>query len=130
MSARTELAELLAETLPGFDVVDHFQTPDNIDSTASGGKPRLVLWRDTITPGQTLGLRGHAFVVWLLVPETDPELVDGKLDTAVETLLNMLELGPAGYARVGWTEAQRAVFQDSYPGYRVTLTFQTNKLGS
>jgi hypothetical protein len=130
MSARTELGQLLTETLPSFDVVDHYQVPDNLDSEASGGKPRLVLWRDTITPGQTMGLRGHSFVVWLLVPGTDPELVDDKLDQAVETLLNMLELGPAGYSRVGWTEAQRAVWQDAYPGYRVTLTFQTNKLGS
>jgi hypothetical protein len=129
MSARTELAQLLADTLPLFDVVPVYKVPDNLDSVASGGKvAQLILWRDTLTPGPTLRTRSHAFVVWLIVPGTDPETVDDELDEQLGVFLNMLDDGPL--PRVGWTTAERGVLAESYPGYRVTLAFHTDKQGS
>lgn len=126
MSARTDLAEALVELLPGFDVQSYYAVPTELDAIAAGGKPRLMLWRSTIAPGQALGLRRCAFVVWLIVPEVDPQLVDDVLDDYLEVVLAALDTTP----RLGWETAERGVLEESYAGYRITLTFHTSKIGS
>lgn len=120
MNARTELADALRAELPeSWDVRPSFDPPDELEPD----RPCLMLWRDELTPGPTLGTRTHNMAAWLLVPMTDPELLDDELDAAVLQLVTRVD----EMSTVDWTKATRGTLQDSFAGYRVELRFYTNK---
>lgn len=120
MSARTELADALDAATPESWQVDPFyRVPDGIEA----GCTRLIVYGATWRPGGALGLRQLEAVVWLIVPELDPELVDDELDARLATLLDVLDSSPV----LAWSEAERGTLDESYPGYRVTLTTQHRK---
>lgn len=117
MSARTDLAELLAEQFPEWDVQPFYAVPDNVE------RPRLVVYGGTYRRGVARGLLALDAVVWLLVPDVEPAEVDDKLDELLVELLDQLDA--AGV--VNWTEAERGNLADAFAGYRVTVTMQYDK---
>lgn len=125
MSARDELADQLRAALPdSWDVLSKYAPPVEL----AAGRPCLMLWRDKLTPGPSMGTRSHALAAWLLTPRTDPFEVDDELDELLDELLPILDALPT----VAWSEAERGTLDsgDGFPGYRVTLTFYTDKEAS
>lgn len=120
MSVRSEVADELRDVVPSaWDVQDYYDVPDELDA----GRPRIMLHTARVQPGGSLGLRRHELVVWLLDPMTEPGAVDDALDANLSILLDALDAHPL----LAWTEAERGTLDESFPGYRITLTLQHTK---
>lgn len=108
-AARHELAQLLEEKLPTFDVFPDMSNLDEIQ------KPTLQLRRTRITPDAVapLAIRQHDVELQLILPigTTDDEL-DDTLDEVLDALHEL---------RVPWTEAARRNAADS-PAYAITIS--------
>ncbi len=109
------LDALLPDT---YDVEATYNVPDALDV----GRHRVILWSATVRPGAALGLRQVEVTAWLLTGVTGPD-VDDVLDDALAELLDVLDGAPS----LAWSEAERGVFADTFPGYRITLTTQHRK---
>lgn len=116
-SARVALAEHLRATLsPDIAVTPAAVEPDGLTRTT------VLLWQDEVT---RMGQIGHdrlsvQVVVWLLVPDEDPERAEGALETGLDRLIDALR--PILWA--DWQKAERMTFGNNvqFHGYKLTLT--------
>ena len=120
MSARTDLADALDAATPDTWQVDpYYRVPDALEVDTT----RLVVFTTTWRRGAAIGLRQLEAVVWLIVPNVDPAVVDDVLDAQLDVLLDLLDKRSA----LTWTEAERGTLADAFAGYRITLTTQHRK---
>lgn len=114
-SARRELVQALKAGLPGRWRITGYPTiPDNVTV------PTVVLWQQSVTRFEQIDLEHlrATLTLWVLVPSDRPETLDDRLDGLLVTLLGVLQ----PLAWLDWTEAERGVLADSYPGYQITAT--------
>lgn len=116
MSLRTQLVEAIKahEDLPkGWKVQGFLSIPDNPT------KPVLIVRQESLTrtPQAPKDFYDFSFLVTLIVPEQDQEKAEESLDTAVETVLDILE----SLSNVRWSEATRVLFE-SFNAFDFTIT--------
>jgi predicted RNase H-like nuclease len=114
MSARTALRDALRTALPGYRVTGSAVVPSGIS------RPTVAVWQQSVVRRDELG-QDRATVnleIWVLVGHEDPEKADDALDAALDDLI--LALQPIDW--VQWSEAQRGVLADTFPGYNITVT--------
>jgi hypothetical protein len=108
-AARLELAQLLKEKLPNFDV---FPTMENLDEIQVS---TLQLRRTRIAPDPAapLAQRQHTVELQLVLPtETSDDTLDDALDEVLDALHEL---------RVTWSSAERRNWADK-PAYVITIT--------
>lgn len=117
MSARTEVAAFFTEKLPTYRVIPFGRALDGTD------KVTLMVKQSTVRPGQAQGLRSTDVVVQIIVPGEDPERVESVLEDALDEVLDTLDRFPA----LSYETAERAVREDSFHCYELTLSVTTKK---
>lgn len=117
MSARTEIAAFFIEKLPMYRVIPFGRVLDGTD------KVTLMVKQATVRPGQTQGLRSTDVVVQVIVPGEDPERVETALEDALDEVLDVLD----GFPALSYSEAERAVREDAFHCYELTLSVTTKK---
>jgi len=115
MSARSDLVELLTEALPGYKVVPTVQTLDRVQ------RQTLMVWAESMRHSGVQGVRDNVMTV--LVLDSGQTGIDDKLDASVDHVLHVLN----GHSVLSWDTAERQVFDDKFPCYKITLTIQTKE---
>jgi hypothetical protein len=119
-SLRARVAAMLAEALPApaWRVIDHDDTVDRIATREAV----LIVYRSRTVPAN-FGDRRNELTVRLLVPNLAPGKSDDALDERLDDLLDAVEANPY----LDWSEAERGVFDETWPAYAVTLSILTQK---
>lgn len=118
MSVRTEVAAALV--LPNQYRVIPFQAGlDRIEV----GKVVVILYRATVRPAPQHQAIVNELEAWVLIPKVKPGDADEALDDALDVVLAAIDTAPG----LLWTDAERGVWDDTYPGYKITLTVTTSK---
>jgi hypothetical protein len=119
VSLRSDIADVLRDNLPDtFAVMAYVKTLDNTS------RPVVMVHRSKITKAP-LGHLDHAVTLHVLVPETLGEAAEDAADTALETVLGLVE----AMNDLDWTGADRAAYEN-FTGWEITLTASTkNYLG-
>ena len=114
MSARTDLADALRTALPaGWRVIAS-------DVAGTVGKPTVLVYRAEVTHRGEGGLRDNTLTVVVVGPkQIDP---DDDLDGYLDDVLDVLDATPLP---VAWTTAERSVYDDTFPAYKITTTMTT-----
>lgn len=116
MSARTEVVELLAKALPDDVVVIAYS--HDIDAPHAN---TVMVRVDRVVPSPAgQGLRTYEMSLVLVSALTSYGPGDDAVDDLLEDVLFALSDNdtPAG---VTWTEARRAVYEESNPAYEIAL---------
>lgn len=121
MSARTELADALADALPGARVIPYARGLDNMPP----GQAVAMVYRASTTPSPVQGARTDELAIWLAVPNADPAVVDDLLDDLLDDTLAVLDGKP--FPSLSWDEATRDVLFDTWPAYKITVHLLTAK---
>jgi hypothetical protein len=121
MSARQDLIDLLAPTLPeGWDTYPY---PATVDAIEPGTTVLLVdTYAEQAEPIR--GLRAHTVTLVLVVPYTSSPDADDALDVAWDVLRPALD-DLAGASLIHWTDATRATFAATYPAFTIPVTMKT-----
>jgi hypothetical protein len=87
--------------------------------------PVAILQLQTITRTPEAPLSGHtvAFTLTIVEPKTDPAKREDPLDESLIELVYAIDTIP----NVKWTRAERAMFQDTYLAFDITLEVVTSK---
>ena len=120
MGGRRQLAEVLDEqTDDTFRVVAE---PRKVQ-VDEAGLVLLQVVRRTVkhSPEAPAGRFLNDVDVWVVVPYTDPEVGEDPLDDALDTVIEVLDR----YAWILWTEAERTVYGETWPAYKITATLTT-----
>lgn len=119
MSARTQLAESLAELLPaGWRLIPYQDSVDELDTVV------VMLKHSTLAklPTAPLGAYLSTFTVTIVDPHTDAELAEDALDDGVLELLAALDQINSSL----WSTAEKTLFQDRYLSWDVPVQVVTN----
>lgn len=109
-------AQLLAD---GGDPVDVPTTPAGDGPTQ---RPRVVVQVATVANANgACPTRSMTFDVWVTTPKVEPGPADVEVDDTLGRVLDALDTLP----RSTWTTAERGVWQETYPGYRVETETRT-----
>jgi len=119
VSLRSDIADVLRENLPGtYHVQAYVKALDNTD------RPVVMVHRSKITKA-ALSHLAHEVTLHVLVPETLGEAAEDAADTALETVLGLVE----AMNDLDWSTADRAPYAN-FTGWEITLTASTkNYLG-
>lgn len=112
MSARGHVAGALTAALSSFRVIAY---PADLDGVRG---PTAVVYRESVKPGSPLGFVTSTLSVWVLVPQQDPRDAEDPLDDSLTAVLEVLD----GDTTLSWSEAERGVYADKWPAYRITVT--------
>lgn len=114
MSARRDLVAALRAGLPGWRITGYPRVPGDIH------RPTVMCWQDRLTRSEQINLdRVRAtLTIWVLTAKDHPEQVDDDLDDLLTEVLAVLQ--PLTWLM--WTEAERGVLADTFPGYQITAT--------
>lgn len=118
-TGRTALAAHLKDVLPDtWRVVDH-----DDDVVLSGPYPCVMTYTERIERGVTRAYRNYFVTVVVMVARQTEENTD--LEAALEEVLEAMDLWdfPAD-----WEVAERSVFDDRYPAYKVTTTMNVRRV--
>jgi hypothetical protein len=119
VSLRSDIADVLRDNLPADYHVQAYVKA--LDNTA---RPVVMVHRSKITKA-ALGHLSHEVTLHVLVPETLGEAAEDAADTALETVLGLVE----AMNDLDWTGADRAPYEN-FTGWEITLTASTkNYLG-
>lgn len=112
MSARTELATHLAAALPDYIVVATGRLPVKVTART------VVVWQQDMRPSDA----GRDAVLLTLTVALLTQYTNARIEDDLEA--GLLEVCSAINAdpRFGWTDAQRAVFEDVDPGHGYKIT--------
>ena len=105
---RSGLADALTEALPTFAVIDH--SADTVPAKATA-----MVYVEKVDHGTTRPLRTYTLTVLVIVPQDD----EGALEDALEDVLEAVD---SWAYPATWTSAERAVYADIYPAFKVTIT--------
>lgn len=109
-ASRAELALILSTGLPTVDVVP-FPRVDTPNAR------RVVIGTAKVEPaGVACAWRTASFDVWCVSPYSDPGPADDDLEQLLSDVLDVLDA-----AGVEWTTAERGVWVETYPAFRVTI---------
>jgi hypothetical protein len=110
VSVRTELAAALTEALPDVVVIDH-------DANPTIARTTVMVYVEKVDRATTRGQRTYTLALAVIVPVDD----EARLEDALEDVLEGVDLWrhPAV-----WETAERAVWGDTYPAFKVTVTGQ------
>jgi len=113
---RKSLSEALKPHLRGFAI---FPGPAALNDIR---RPSLVLVRERVEPlpAAPMGAHLNTLTLWLVLPQNATE---DTLDDRLETLFEALDA-----ARIAWTSADRAVFENAYPAYQIAFTAHTTRM--
>lgn len=117
-TTRAQLAEWLRARL-GTDVtvLDYPTMPDDPEDRITAV---LLVVRQRIEPGPTLGTYLETHQLWILDPHVDREISENSLDATLDRVLRAID-----HAEAQWllfVDAERDTFADEYPAYRITVT--------
>lgn len=119
-SIRRQLEAALIERLPEtWDIRADVDTVDGLEPET----PILLILTNRLTPGPARGLRTHEFVLRLIAPTTDPDVVDDVLDELLDELLDVLP----GLDPLSWQAATRTEVANAFAAYDVTVTLPARK---
>ncbi|WP_157357052.1 hypothetical protein [Arthrobacter sp. U41] len=112
LTLREKVASQIKSDNPEF-IVKAFAAaaPDNLGA----GKVQVAVWRESLAPNQ-LSL-DHNLTVQVLTKVANTLKGEEALDIALDGVLLSIERMPG----VLWTNAERAVFDEKYVGYQLTL---------
>lgn len=115
-AARQYLADALKAALPEFAVIPWLRTVDGV------AKPTLIVTREHVAHATSAkGVRDNAMKVLVV----DPRQTNGEdqLDASLDVVLAALDVMPD----IAWTDATRAVLDEKWPTYSITLTLTTTE---
>ena len=118
MTARAVVLEQLATLALDATVIPYGRALDNVSENT------LMVRVDSVAKGQGIVWRTYSVALLLIVPFEDPQRGEDELDALLEDVLFELEKSTTPLV---WTSAQRAVFQEKWPCYEVTLSVPTSK---
>lgn len=118
MTVRSEIADAL--DLPDtYRVIDYQTGLDRIEV----GQVVVMLYRETVRPAPQHQALDNELSAWVLIPNQRAGTSDDVLDDALDVVLDAIDR----VEPVLWTTAERGVWGDTYPGYRITLNAITSK---
>lgn len=110
-TVRTDVAAAIAAALPDVDVIAWPRSADVPNAR------RVVLGTASVEPaGTACPWRTVKLDAWCVTPYTDPGPADDDLEALLADVLDALDA-----AGIAWTTADRGVWLDSYPAFRVTI---------
>lgn len=119
MTARSVVLEQLAGLNIDATVIPFGRSLENV------GGSTLMVRVDSVSKGQGPVWRTYSVALLLIVPfKDDPERAEDALDALLEDVLFELEQDTTPLV---WSAATRAVFQDQWPCYEVTLSVPVTK---
>ena len=118
MTARALVLEQLATLELDATVIPYGRSLDTVTEQT------LMVRVDSVAKGQGIIWRSYSVALLVIVPYTDPARAEDALDALLEDVLFELEKPTTPLV---WTAAQRAVFQEQWPCYEVTLSVPVNK---
>lgn len=116
-TVRAELGVLLQTALPAWSVFPPQWATEDVR------RPTLVLLRSSVERLRQAAPRGFAlntFSLWLVMPQGSGE---DALDDRLDELLEVLDDGTDSH----WTTAERDVFDETLPAYRITMTAHSQR---
>jgi hypothetical protein len=115
MTARSELVALLTAALPGYKIIPTMQTIDRVQ------RKTLMVWIESMRHSGIQGTRDNTASVLVFEPGQTGK--DDQLDESIEHVLHVLN----GHSVLSWDTAERQVFDEKFPCYKITLTIQTKE---
>ena len=96
--------------------------PDTPSGEGPGVRPRVVVQISGVeNANAACSWRTVKLDLWIATGKTDPRPADVEVDAVLGRVLDALDVLPRG----SWTTAERGVWQDTYPGYRVETETRT-----
>lgn len=115
MTGRKLLAGALAAALPAWQIVSDARALDGVRKPGAA-----VLWtaKRTRPDKLSLDLLQDEIVLWVLTAADRPADIEDDLDTLLEAVMHALE--PLPWA--AWTDAERGTLDETFPGWRITVS--------
>lgn len=111
-ASRAELALILSTGLPEVDVIGYPRSGDVPNAR------RIVIGTGKVEPaGVACAWRTAEFDVWCITPYTEPGAADDDLEQLLTDVLDVLDA-----AGVAWDTAERGVWTETNPAFRVTIS--------
>lgn len=84
-------------------------------------KPWVNVYRETLTNAPQLAAVTEALKITVISPKSGSDIAEDALEDALDGVLKSLQ----SINFVQWTTAERATFADSFIGYEITFTANT-----
>lgn len=118
MSVRTELEAYLKSKVPSTWKVLEYGSP-------TIAKPTLMLYVEKVEPGELLSTTtyntNHTLTLLLLTAKQTGNGAQPELETNLNVVLKALD----EHDLLAWTAAENAVYLDTYPAYKITISIIT-----